>query len=568
MAPADVRPPADSASAKWAVFALVSVGTFMTTLDSSIVNIAVPAIAGSFGTPVGGPIEWVVIAYLVAIAATLLSFSRLADLHGRERVWLAGLAVFTGGSVLSGLAPSLILLIAARAVQGIGASLIFAPALALIFDVFPVGQRGQALGLNALVVSLGTTAGPTLGGLITESLGWRWIFFVNLPLGLIGLVLARRVFAFRAATDGRRFDIAGATALGLSLAGLSLGLSFGSEWGWTSPALVLTLSASLGAFVAAVVVERRRRDPVVDFGLLISRQLGLPLASFLFSILALFAVGFLLPLYSEELRGLTPLAAGLLMTPYSLGLAVASPISGRLADRGRARWLGPLGLGLAATGLIVLAGVGVQTALPSIAIWLTVSGVGQGLFLSPNTRDVMSAVPRERSGEASGLIATTRVVGQTLSVAIAGALFVGLGGAAAGARLVSGGGSTAGGAPALDGTFLTALHAALLVSGLLAAAGALVSLAERLLASDELEAVREDVDRVDRAGRADEEAVAGRTPEADVGDRVGHPDRADQVATGLVTANAVAGARPDVAGLVEAEPVEQTRGAIGEDLAA
>jgi MFS family permease len=349
---------------------------------------------------------------------------------------------------------------------------------------------------------------------------------------------------------------------------VSLGLSFGSEWGWTSPALVLTLSASLGAFVVAVVVERRQRDPVIDLGQLISRRLGLPLASFLFSILALFAVGFLLPLYSEELRGLTPLAAGLLMTPYSLGLAVASPISGRLADRGRARWLGPLGLGLAATGLIVLAGVGVQTALPSIAIWLTVSGVGQGLFLSPNTRDVMSAVPRERSGEASGLIATTRVVGQTLSVAIAGALFVGLGGAAAGARLVSGGGSAAGGAPALDGTFLTALHAALLVSGLLAAAGALVSLAERLLASDELEAVREDVDRVDRAGRADEEAVAGRTPEADVGDRVGHPDRADQVATGLVTANAVAGARPDVAGLVEAEPVEQTRGAIGEDLAA
>ena len=571
------RPASDLAATKWAVFALVSVGTFMTTLDSSIVNIAVPAIAGSFGTPVGGPIEWVVIAYLVAIAATLLSFSRLADLHGRERVWVAGLAVFTGGSVLSGLAPSLILLVAARALQGVGASLIFAPALALIFDAFPTGQRGQALGLNAVIVSLGTTAGPTLGGLITESLGWRWIFFVNLPLGLIGLVLARRVFSFHAADEGRPFDIAGAAALGLSLAGLSLGLSFGSEWGWTSPALALTLAASLGAFVGAVVLERRRRDPVVDFGQLVSRRLGLPLASFLFSILALFAVGFLLPLYTEELRGLTPLAAGLLMTPYSLGLALASPISGRLADRGRARWLGPLGLGLAATGLIVLAGVGVRTALPFIALWLAVSGVGQGLFLSPNTRDIMSAVPADRSGEASGLIATTRVVGQTLSVAVAGALFVGLGGATAGAALVSGG--SAGGAGALDGTFLTALRAALLVSGLLAAAGAMVSLAGRLRPAgvadrlpghglDELEAVRQEVDRVDRAGCADEEAVAGRAPEADIGDRVGHPDRADVVAAGLIAADAVAGARPDVAGLVEAEPVEQARSALGEDLAA
>jgi EmrB/QacA subfamily drug resistance transporter len=467
---------ADEAPSKWAVFGLVSVGTFMTTLDASIVNIALPSIAHAFGTPVSGPIEWVVIGYLVVIAATLLSFSRLADIAGRERVWIGGLALFTLGSALSGLAPNLALLVAARGLQGLGAALIFAPALALIVDAFPISQRGQALGMNALMVSLGVTAGPTLGGLITESLGWRWIFFVNVPLGLIGLLVARRVFTFARGARARRFDLRGAVAFGLGLASLSLGLSFGSEWGWASPAIVLILTVALLALGAAIVIERRRRDPLVDLGELFSRRLGLPLASFLFSILALFSVSFLLPFYLEELRGLTPLAAGLLLTPYSLGLAAAAPISGRLADRGHAGWLGPIGLGLVAVSLGLLATIGVSTTPVDIVVLLAVSGIGQGLFLSPNTTAVMSAVPATQSGTASSLIATTRVVGQALSVAIAGAIFIGLGGAAAGAAL-AGGASTGPAETTLDGTFLTAMHAALLVSGLMAAAGAATSLA-------------------------------------------------------------------------------------------
>jgi EmrB/QacA subfamily drug resistance transporter len=465
---------AHEAPSKWAIFGLVSVGTFMTTLDASIVNIALPSIAHAFATPVSGPIEWVVIGYLVVIAATLLSFSRLADIVGRERVWIGGLALFTVGSALSGLAPNLGLLVAARGVQGLGAALIFAPALALIVDAFPRSQRGQALGMNALMVSLGVTAGPTLGGLITESLGWRWIFFVNVPLGLIGLLVARRVFTLARGARARRFDLGGAVAFGLGLASLSLGLSFGSEWGWTSPAIILTLAVALVVLGAAIVIERRRRDPLVDLGELFSRRLGLPLASFLFSILALFAVSFLLPFYLEELRGLTPLAAGLLLTPYSLGLAVAAPISGRLADRGHARWLGSIGLGLAAASLGLLAQLGVSTSRGDIVLLLAVSGIGQGLFLSPNTTAVMSAVPAEQSGTASSLIATTRVVGQALSVAIAGAIFIGLGGAAAGATLAAGV-PTGPTQAALDGTFIAAMRAALTVSGLMTAAGAVLS---------------------------------------------------------------------------------------------
>jgi EmrB/QacA subfamily drug resistance transporter len=460
---------------KWAIFGLVSVGTFMTTIDASIVNIALPSIANAFGLPDSGPVEWVVIGYLVVIAATLLSFSRLADIYGRERVWAAGLAVFTLGSALSGLAPTLVLLVAARGLQGIGAALVLAPALALIVDAFPRNQRGQALGMNALIISLAVTAGPTLGGLITDSLGWRWIFFVNVPLGFIGLLVARRIFTFTAGGRARGFDLGGAVAFGLGLASLSLGLSFGSEWGWTSPAFVLTMAIGVVALGVAVFIERRIRDPLVDLGQLFSRRLGLPLAAFLLSIVALFAVGFLLPFYLEELRGLTPFDAGLALTPYSLGLAFASPISGRLADGGHARWLGGIGLGLSAAGIVLLAQAGVSTSFVEIGFWLTVSGVGQGLFLSPNTTAIMSAMPAEQSGLASGLYATARVVGQALSVAVAGAIFIGLGGAAAGAALVAAGAPTSTAGPALQDTFIEALRTALVVSGLMAAAGAVLS---------------------------------------------------------------------------------------------
>jgi EmrB/QacA subfamily drug resistance transporter len=352
--------------------------------------------------------------------------------------------------------------------------LIFAPALALIVDAFPRSQRGQALGWNALIISLGVTAGPTLGGLITDGLGWRWIFFVNVPLGVIGLLVSRRVFRFANGARSRGFDLPGAVAFGVGLASLSLGLSFGSEWGWTSPGLILTLGLAAVSLIAGILVERRRRDPLIDLRQLASRQLGLPLATFLLSILALFAVGFLMPFYFEELRGLTPLTSGLLLTPYSLGLAFASPISGRLADGGQARWLGSIGLGLVALGFVLLAQVGVSTPLPEIALLLAVSGIGQGLFLSPNTTAIMSGVRADQSSIASGLIATTRSVAQAMSVAIAGAVFIGLGGAAAGATLAAG---TVSGSSqlALDGTFITAMHAALLASGLFAAIGAVLS---------------------------------------------------------------------------------------------
>jgi hypothetical protein len=217
---------------RWAVLGLVALGTFMTTLDASIVNISVPSIARTFQTPIGGAVEWVIIAYLTVVAASLLTFGRLSDAIGRKPVWEAGLASFTLGSVLCGAAGTLPMLIIARAFQGLGGALIFAPSFAIITEAFSPTDRGRALGLNSVVIAVATSLGPTLGALITAHLTWRWIFYVNVPLGVLGLLAARRLLPGGTTRSREPLDGPGAALFAVGLACLTLSLSLGQEWGW------------------------------------------------------------------------------------------------------------------------------------------------------------------------------------------------------------------------------------------------------------------------------------------------------------------------------------------------
>src|SRR5215470_9297765 len=251
----EVNPTLEHAN-KWAVLAIVAVGIFMATLDSSIVNISLPTIAHYFGVALSGAIEWVIIAYLVVIAGVLLTIGRLADMIGRKPIWVAGLVIFTVGSAISGAAPSLGLLIAARGLQGLGGALLMAISPAMLTSAFPANERGRALGLNAVVVAFGVSVGPTLGGIITEHLTWRWIFYVNVPIGVIGFVASMRVLTERMRRGRGRFDPLGAVLLAIGLVALTLGLSFGQEWGWASPLLISSLVISVIALIMLVVVER------------------------------------------------------------------------------------------------------------------------------------------------------------------------------------------------------------------------------------------------------------------------------------------------------------------------
>jgi EmrB/QacA subfamily drug resistance transporter len=349
----------------------------------------------------------------------------------------------------------------------------------MLTSAFPASERGRALGLNAVIVALGVSTGPTLGGLLTTHFTWRSIFYVNVPVGLIGFIATLILLHEPPPTGRLRLDPLGAALLALGLAALTAGLSFGVEWGWTSPVEIAALVTSALSLVGLVAVELRVSTPVVDIRLLRNRVFASANISLILSFLALFAVSFMLPFYLEELRGFSAEEAGLLLTPLPLTIAVIAPFSGALADRIGTRWLASLGLSIACVGLLLISQLNAHSTVFDMIWRLLVIGVGQGLFQSPNNSALMGAAPPGRQGSAAGFLATGRVVGQSISVALAGAIFASLGGSSAG-RVLAGmsSGSTLDPqmAAALEQTFVDAFRTTFVVLACVAAIGVVTSL--------------------------------------------------------------------------------------------
>lgn len=462
------------ASNKWAILAVAAVGTFMATLDSSIVNISLPAIAHNFNVPLNGAIEWVVIAYLVATTAIMLTAGRLADMIGRKVVWIVGLIVFTVSSACCGLSPILTFLIIARAIQGIGGALIMAVSPAMITGAFLPQERGKALGLNAIVVSLGISVGPVLGGFLTGTLSWRWIFYVNVPVGILGLIATLIVLKGKSERKATKFDPLGASLLAIGLACITAALSFGQELGWASPIILVLLIVGIIALIVLPFVEMHVSTPVIILSLLKNRVFTSATLSLLLGTLALFAVSFLMPFYLEDLRGYPIQLSGLLLTPMPLAIACIAPFSGALADRIGTRWLAASGLTIACIGLVLISFLNEHSSIFDICWRLFLTGAGQAIFQAPNNSALLGSAPRQHQGSASGFLATARVIGQSISIALAGAVFSGLGGATASTILAS----RAAGAHTvqLQQTFNNSFHAAFIVCAGVAAIGILTSL--------------------------------------------------------------------------------------------
>jgi EmrB/QacA subfamily drug resistance transporter len=409
---------------RWELLALTSIGAFMAPLDGSIVAVALPVMSQDLRLSFAQSI-WVQAAYLLAMAVLLIPTGRLADRLGRVRFYLTGIAVFTAGSLLAALSMSGAWLITSRVVQGGGAALLAATSAAIVTAVFPSSERGRALGFNVMAVYIGLSVGPPLGGFLTDALGWRWIFLVNLPIGIAALVWGSLLLPRREREDGAapRVDVLGAALLGAFLICLLVPLTFAPEWGWSAAPTVALLALAAASLIGFVVVELRVTWPVLDLDLLLHNRLfAAANAAALLNYMALFAIGLLTAVYLEVVQGRSAALTGWLLLGQPIMQAVLSPLAGRLSDRIGSRVLTTSGMLLVAAGMVLLGSMPSSAGMPRVVVSLAVVGVGLAAFSAPNTSAIMGSVRRDQLGLASAFLATMRVVGMSLSVAVLGGI--------------------------------------------------------------------------------------------------------------------------------------------------
>ncbi len=408
---------------KWLVLLAVGVGTFMSALDGSVVNAILPVVQAYFKTDVA-TVEWVVTIYLLVVSGLLLTFGRLGDLRGNKTVYLWGFVIFVVGSMLSGLSPAPVYLISARALQALGAAMLFANSPAILTKTFPASQRGQALGLQGTMTYLGLTTGPFLGGWLADQFSWHAVFFVNVPIGLFAVWLSWRVIPSDVSSERKeRFDLTGSFAFMAGLVILLLALNQGGEWGWFSP---LILGLALGSILVLAVfvrIEQRAPAPMLDLSLFRSRVFNMATISPILNYICVYSVLFLIPFYLIDGRGLTPAQAGLILTAQPLVMAVVAPLAGTLSDRIGSQIPTTLGMLILAGGLFLLSRLTPTSPFIYVVLGLLVTGLGPGMFVAPNNSALMGAAPRSRQGIASGVLALARNVGMVLGVGLTGAVF-------------------------------------------------------------------------------------------------------------------------------------------------
>ena len=405
----------------WGVLGVVSLGAFLSTLNITIVNVALPSIAEDFSVEIDDA-QFVVLGYLLALGTLLLAFGRLGDIVGYRKVYVWGLAIFGVASLLCGLAGSVWALAGFRALQGVGSGMVQAIGPALISRAFPAEERGKAQGLFAVSVALGIAVGPVAGALLTGAFSWSWIFFASVPACLIGVGWSLRALPAEGPSEGGGFDPLGALLLFGATSALLLAVLGGGRWGWTGGVNLALLAAFAVLGAAFVFAEGRVPHPTLDLGLLRIRAVWAGSASTLVAFATLFTATFLVPFYLADVRGLSVLQTGFFLTPLPLATLVASPFGGVLSDRVGARVPTAAGAALIGSGLLLLAGIDAATSAAGLVWRLAVAGVGLGLFIGANQGLVLGAVSPEKLGMASGMLAQVRNTGQALGVALAGAV--------------------------------------------------------------------------------------------------------------------------------------------------
>lgn len=450
-------------SYKWRAMSVVSIGVFMATLDGSIVNIALPTLTRYFNADIS-VIEWVILAYLLSITTLLLAFGRLSDMFGRKKIFSAGLFVFTIGSGLCGISATELQLIASRVVQGVGAAMIMANGPAIITEAFPHTERGRSLGLIGTVVSIGSMAGPVLGGLLIAAYSWQSIFFINIPIGLFGTYYAMRVLKPDERHTGQRFDIRGAVLMSFGVIALVLGITQVQDTGWDSPWILSLFAISVVSLALFLRVELGTDQPLIELSLFRNRPFSASNVSGFLSFVAMFSVILLMPYYMEDIMGFDTETVGLALSAVPLVMALVAPVSGWLSDRTNSFMLSSLGMAISTAGLLLTGYLGSGSSFTDIVLRLGLIGLGMGLFQSPNNSIVMGSVPRNRLGVAGGVLAVVRNLGMVTGIALTGAIFTATSGSMEAAGY------------AHEPAFMAGFRIAFIIAAMVCAAGILTSL--------------------------------------------------------------------------------------------
>jgi EmrB/QacA subfamily drug resistance transporter len=405
---------------RWWALVAIALGSFMTFLDNNIVNVALPTIERDVGLGISG-LEWVVSGYILLFAGLLLVGGRLADIHGRRRIFFVGLAVFTVASLFAGLSDDAATLIASRMVQGVGAALLTPAALALIPATFKDSkERGLAVAIWSAAAALALALGPPIGGLISEYWHWGWIFLLNVPIGLVTLALGR-AYLDESTRTRRRLDLPGLATSGLALFALVYALIEGDNKGWTSPVIIGAFAISTAAAAAFVVVEARAAQPMIDVALFRSRVFSGGVVAMGLWAFGVFGVYFFAALYLQNGLGFTPVQAGLAFVPLAVLTAVVATVAPALSARVGAHRAVAGGLAVMAVSVVGLATVGEGGTIVGLMPWMLAYGVGAGLLV-PLTDVVVAVMPPERVGVASGVLNVSREVVGLLGIIVLGAI--------------------------------------------------------------------------------------------------------------------------------------------------
>lgn len=403
---------------RWLILFSIGIVTFMSTLDASIVNVALPVISKDLSVSMS-TVQWTITTYLIVISGLLLTFGRLGDLKGKANVFRVGIIIFTIGSILCGISQSVEMLIISRAIQGLGAACTMANSQGIVTSVFPGNERGKALGVIGLLVALGTMVGPAVGGIISN-FEWQYIFLINIPIGIVALILSFKILPniHVPVKEGSKLDFIGTIFFIFTIVPLILSITEGSIYGFTNSYVLIGFAIALISLVLFAVSQKKVSSPLLDFTILRNHQFSKGIFSSLLIFTAMSSYSILLPFYYESVRGISPMYSGFLMIVFPIAMTLSGPLSGSISDKIRKEILPLAGFILLAIGFAFMATIKSSTPLYLIIIYLLVMGAGSGMFQSPMNSIVMSSVDRTKLGVAGSLNALVRNVGMIIGITL------------------------------------------------------------------------------------------------------------------------------------------------------